>query len=223
VRWAHHICAGAQGNDVHVVPLPPQHGTCIGGKLTRSKAAFFGTGLAYVKKFTKPGTAAQRAFSANAGKNVTLEFLNAAYSAPLINQVRFRALSYLPPATCCHRAPALRCFMYMSESMSGSAVQDQLPAQQLMGPGLWCLSLSTTVASDALQPVLQWSAACRKHLLLPSASQPRDCRHTAGHHRPVAGRPPGGGLLLRGRPGEPGPPPRVRFSKVNLCLPDSGM
>jgi ribonuclease I len=63
-----------------------KHGTCVGGKLTRSKAAYFSTGLEYVKKFTQPGTAAQRAFSDNAGKNVTLEFLNAAYSAPLINQ-----------------------------------------------------------------------------------------------------------------------------------------
>jgi hypothetical protein len=48
-----------------------------------------------VKKYTKPGTAAQRAFSANAGKNVTIEYLNAAYSAPLINQVR---LVYLAAA-----------------------------------------------------------------------------------------------------------------------------
>jgi hypothetical protein len=72
---------------MHALPAL-QHGTCIGGKLTRSKAAFFGTALDYTKKFTRPGTAAQRAFSANAGKNVTLAFLNAAYSAPLINQVR---------------------------------------------------------------------------------------------------------------------------------------
>ena len=70
------------------VPPPLQHGTCVGGKLTRSKTLYYGTGLEYVKKFTKAGTAAQKAFSANAGKNVTLEYLNAAYSAPLINQVR---------------------------------------------------------------------------------------------------------------------------------------
>lgn len=81
----------------HLSCSPLQHGTCVGGKLTRSKSAYFATGLEYVKKFTKPGTAAQRAFSDNAGKNVTLAFLNAAYSAPLINQVWLLAL-HPPPA-----------------------------------------------------------------------------------------------------------------------------
>jgi hypothetical protein len=164
-------------------PPPLQHGTCVGGKLTRSKAAYFSTGLEYVKKFTKPGTAAQRAFSDNAGKNVTLEFLNAAYSAPLINQVRCpfsptaARLSSAPslPAARLSSAPSLPMRQAMVESVSGGAMC-QLPASSsvVLDTGVALPSVAVP-SSDASQHVLQWSATCHKHPLLPSPPHRLNC------------------------------------------------
>lgn len=156
---------------------PLQHGTCIGGKLTRSKAAFFGTALDYTKKFTRPGTAAQRAFSDNAGKNVTLAFLNAAYSAPLINQVRL--LSGL-----CRKRVA------------GAALSHQLVAEQLMGPKLCCSVGQCTLhqvhcegGSIAQLPrALASTPTSSRSSPMPRCRAPRTCRRTAAWWRTTTSR-----------------------------------